>query len=171
MELNFRRKVGLITTLTGIVTAILFLHYIKSDPTFSPVNSYQVYKMKFQFSSDWTHSKTEKIPYIFQDKNNLYSISVYKEKIQNESADDLWSTYSTSFDNYKLQTQSTLKVGEKNAKKWKFSYTSDSKSYEEMITIITYWKTAYFIQWQSQYGFGQYDSPEYEALLKSVTWK
>ena len=171
MKWDFGRKVGLITTLTCIVAATLFLHYIKSDPAFSPVHSYQVYKMKFQFSSDWTHNKTEKIPYIFQDKNNLYSISVYKEEIQNESLDDLWSTYSTSFDNYKLQMQSTLKVGGKNAKQWKFSYTSDSKSYEDIITIIKYRRTAYYIQWQSEYGFGQYDSPEYEALLRSVTWK
>lgn len=134
-------------------------------------DSYQVKKMKFQFSSDWTHGKTKNIPCIFHDKKSLYSISVYTQKIQNESADFLWSIYSTLFDDYKLQMQFSLKVGGREAKQWKFSYTSDSKLSENMITIITYKKTAYFIQWQSKFGFGQYESPEYEALLKSVTWK
>lgn len=134
-------------------------------------DSYQVKKMKFQFSSDWTHSKPKRIPYIFRDPKNLYSVSVYTDKIQNESADFLWSIYSTLFDDYKLQMQSSLKVGGKDARQWKFSYTSNSKLSENMITIITYKKTAYFIRWQSEFGFGQYESPEYEALLKSVTWK
>ena len=142
----------------------------KKIPVEQFTDSYSLGKMDFRFSSDWIKTKDTDKQYIFQDNKKLYFISAMVSKAPYKSMDKIWNALSTSYDNYTLIDKSSLKVGGKKAKQWKFTYDQGLTTYEAMTTMIINKSNVYLFIWMSQVGLGQYDCPAYTALLESVTW-
>lgn len=143
----------------------------KKIPIEQFTNPYTLGKMKFQFSADWKKVKGNKKQFIFRDNKKLYTISVFTSKAPIKSIDKIWRLLSTRYDSYSLKDESSLKIGGKKAKQWKFSYEQGLDSYEAMTTMVIYKQNAYFIMWISQFGLEQFNSPAYESLLENITWK
>lgn len=143
----------------------------KQIPKAQFLKEYSIKKMKFQFPSDWSQTKSSKKQYIFCDSGNLHYISVMVNKAPYKTMDKLWSVVSSNYDNYSLKSKTDIKIGGKKAKQWKYTYDDGLASPTAITTMIIDKKEVYLLIWISNYDFDSENIPAYDTLLESVTWK
>ena len=128
-------------------------------------DTYTLNKVNFVVSSN-LEKDSNSYKFFTHDRNRM--ISIFTSETAGKSLDEIWEMTYPDFSNYSLDNETTLKIGEKTGKQWKFSFDNgNSTPYQAVMTMVPIGKKVYCFYVCEKFIL---DSFVYEQILKSITW-